>query len=157
MGPSGNGTARPIPPQLSGGLLAADITGLLSILPAQLGLRVTREYGAVADGNGFTMTFNVTNGGSQTVEVGAFAASLTFNQDWSGLSLPQTAASCSLFDPYMGLDAGFVRATRISGTGPAMLVTSGAPTVCSPVRAWRAALAASKPGAEDADAAAPRR
>jgi len=133
VGPGGNGTARPIPTQLPGGLFAADITGLLNVLPAQFGLRVTREYAAAADGNGFTMTFNLSNAGNQTVEVGAFAASLTFNQDWTGLSLPQTAASCSLFDPYMGLDAGFVRATRISGTGPAMLVTSAAPTVCTPV------------------------
>lgn len=134
VGLGGNGTAAPIPPRLPGGLVAADITGLLSTVPQQFGLRVTREYGAVADGNGFTLTYNVSNAGNATLELGAFASSLTFNQDWTGLSLPQTAASCSLFDPYMGLDGGYVRVARISGTGPVMLVTSGAPTVCTPVR-----------------------
>jgi hypothetical protein len=86
------------------------------------------------------MSFILTNtNASAAIVVGAFGASLPFNNDWTGLSLEQNAAQCSLLDPYIGLDAGFARVTRITGRGPLLLVI---PNVFRPCTVSGAAAAA---------------
>ena len=117
--------ASPVPPSLPGGLVAADVTPLLAAgVPggeeALLGLQVVREYGSVPGDSsgvgGLTVSFILTNtNASAAVTVGAFGVSLPFNNDWTDLNLAQNAATCSLTDPYIGLDAGYARVTRISG------------------------------------------
>lgn len=100
-------------------------------------LRVIREYTPSPDGQGILMNFIITNTASpstsnntdptipvdSTIEIGGFGVSMIFNSDWTGLSLEQNAATCSLFDPYIGVDAGYVRVVRIAGNGPILLVT----------------------------------
>lgn len=122
--------AVPVPPSLPGGLIAADVTPLLAAgapggAASLLGLRVVREYGtANASSGGLALSFILSNtNATSALELGAFGASLPFDNDWTGLSLEQNAATCSLADPYVGLDAGYVRVTRISGRGPVILVT----------------------------------
>jgi hypothetical protein len=137
-------TAVPVPPSLPNGFAAFDVSGLLNIP----GLRVVREYGTAADGNGgVVMSFLVSNTGANALEIGALGISTVFNNDWSGLSLEQNAQTCSLTEPYMGMDGGFVRVIKITGAGPLLLVSpaydgcalnGGSVAQCgAPFAAWR--------------------
>jgi hypothetical protein len=46
----------------------------------------------------------------------------------------ETNNECSVFDPYIGQDAGFVQVTPLLGTLPALVVV---PVGTSPLEAWR--------------------
>ena len=110
-------------------LWAADLTQLLNASSASFavaapGLRVVRELTVAPDGLGVVLSILLDNEeGAAAVEVGGLDVSLVTDSDWSGLSLEQNAARCSLAEPYTGLDGGFVRIVRITGEGPALLVT----------------------------------
>ena len=51
-------------------------------------------------------------------------------------TLPQAHEICSFFDPYVGRDAGYLQVTRLSGAGPALVVTP-APGTKTPFEAFR--------------------
>jgi hypothetical protein len=51
-------------------------------------------------------------------------------------TLPQAHETCSFFDPYVGRDAGYLQVTRLSGAGPALVVTP-APGTRTPFEAFR--------------------
>ncbi len=59
---------------------------------------------------------------------------MIFNNILSRRSLEQAHERCSFFDPYIGLDAGYLQVTRLSGRGPALLVV---PEGESPFEAYR--------------------
>ena len=127
--------APKVAPQLPGrALWAADLTPLLNSTPvfatAVPGLRVARELTATADGLGVVMSFVLSNSGSSAIEVGGFDVSLVTDNNWQGLTLEQNAERCSLSDPYLGADGGFLRVMRISGTGPVLLVAPASAFAC---------------------------
>lgn len=105
-------------------LAAAD---LAPTLPPDLPLKVVRTW-AVARGR-LALRFALTNTTNAPVEIGALGIPLVFNNVLTNRTLEQAHVVCSFADPYVGLDAGYVQVTRLSGHGPALVVVgeSGTP------------------------------
>ena len=116
---------RPIWPTLAAEDLAAS-------LPADSPLRIVRRW-AVQSGR-LQLLFDVINPGKKPVEMGALGFAMPFNNILSGRSLEEAHARCSFTDPYLGEDAGYLQVTRLTGTGPTMVVT---PVGKTPLEAWR--------------------
>ncbi|KAF7329849.1 hypothetical protein MKEN_00248300 [Mycena kentingensis (nom. inval.)] len=118
------------PNAVSGTTLAS--ASLAPTLPTTSLLTITRRW--VSDANGIQLLFDVTNSQTSAVEIGALGAPLEFNNIFTGRSATQTNTICSLFDPYIGNDAGFVQVTPLLGTLPPLVVT---PVGKSPLEGWR--------------------
>ncbi|EPQ60039.1 hypothetical protein GLOTRDRAFT_134803 [Gloeophyllum trabeum ATCC 11539] len=114
----------------SGSMLAA--ANLAPTLPSNSLLNITREW-ALNEGI-FELVFNVTNSRNVAVEIGALGAPLEFNNIFTSRTAAQTNEECSLFDPYIGVDAGYVQVTPLLGTLPALVVL---PVGSSPLEGWR--------------------
>ncbi|KAF7307539.1 hypothetical protein MIND_00548700 [Mycena indigotica] len=115
---------------VSGTTLASAL--LTPTLPSTSLLTITRRW--VTDANGIQLLFDVTNPQNVAVEIGALGAPLEFNNIFTGRTAAQTNTICSLFDPYIGQDAGFVQVTPLLGTLPPLVVT---PVGKSPLEGWR--------------------
>jgi hypothetical protein len=98
-------------------LAAADLT---ATLPADFPLRV-RRYWEIDDGK-LALRFELTNESDAAVEIGALGIPMVFNNILEDRSLDEAHATCSFYDPYIGLDAGYLQVTRLSGHGPALVV-----------------------------------
>ncbi|OSC98881.1 hypothetical protein PYCCODRAFT_1480292 [Trametes coccinea BRFM310] len=110
-------------------LAAANLSPTLSGTPL---LNITRRW-VLSNGN-LELLFDVTNSQKQAVEIGALGAPLEFNNIFTGRTAAQTNELCSLFDPYIGQDAGYVQVTPLLGTLPPLLVL---PVGKSPLEGWR--------------------
>ncbi|KAL5373590.1 hypothetical protein DPSP01_012591 [Paraphaeosphaeria sporulosa] len=95
-------------------------------------LKVTREW--LTSGSGLALRFNFTNTGSSSIELGSLGIPVAINNIFTNRLATDTQAKCSFADPYVGLDAGFVRVTPLSGTGNALVI---APLGSSNFEAWR--------------------
>ena len=120
-----------VPPTLPGSVWATDVSPQLGASPVLASLRVVRELGPAPDARGMILSLLVSNVGSAGVDVGGLDVSLPINNNWSGLTLDENAARCSLSDPYVGMDGGYIRVVRITGQGAALLITPYAPPACS--------------------------
>ncbi|KAH7067117.1 hypothetical protein FB567DRAFT_259834 [Paraphoma chrysanthemicola] len=105
---------------------------LAPTLPVGLPLLVTREW--MKHGQDFALRFNITNTAKDPVEVGSLGFPISINNIFSGRMAEATQKICSLADPYIGLDAGYVRVTHLEGTGSALVIT---PLGSTPFQAWR--------------------
>lgn len=101
------------PPVLAGADLAAT-------LPAGLPLRVDRYYEAAGDD--LVLRFVLTNISGSPVEVGAVGIPMVFNNILEGKTLDEAHAANVFFDPYMGMDAGYLEVKRLHGKSPGLLV-----------------------------------
>ncbi|KAI8973100.1 hypothetical protein BD414DRAFT_581054 [Trametes punicea] len=110
-------------------LAAAELS---STLPSDSLLDITRRW--VLSDDELQLLFDVTNSQEQAVEIGALGAPLEFNNIFTGRTATQTNNLCSLFDPYIGQDAGYVQVTPLLGTLPPLLVL---PVGKSPLEGWR--------------------
>ncbi|KAL0951924.1 hypothetical protein HGRIS_008578 [Hohenbuehelia grisea] len=110
-------------------LAAADLT---PTLPSGSLLSITRRW--VVANNQLELLFDVTNSQTTAVEIGALGAPLEFNNIFTDRTAAQTNEQCSLFDPYIGQDAGFVQVTPLLGTLPPLVVV---PVGKSPLEGWR--------------------
>ncbi|KAJ7083400.1 hypothetical protein B0H15DRAFT_424667 [Mycena belliarum] len=119
-----------IPNAVSGTTLAS--ASLAPTLPSDSLLNVTRRW--VSDSSGIQLLFDVSNSQTVAVEIGALGAPLEFNNIFTGRTAAQTNTICSLFDPYIGQDAGFVQVTPLLGTLPPLVVL---PAGKSPLEGWR--------------------
>src|SRR5688572_1607336 len=124
-------TARkPVVAQAAAGdvLASADLTPTLA---AGVPLQVTRKWRLV---NGrIVLSFDLANKGAAPVEIGALGIPVVFNNIITGRNLEQAHEICSFFDPYIGLDAGYVQVTRLSGKGPSLVVV---PHGRTPFEGW---------------------
>lgn len=124
-------TARkPIAALGAGGdvLAAADLTPTLA---ENSPVKITRKWRLV---NGrVVLSFDVTNSAKTPLEIGALGIPVVFNNIITGRNLEQAHEICSFFDPYIGLDAGYVQVTRLSGKGPALVVVPHGKT---PFEGW---------------------
>ena len=68
------------------------------------------------------LRFEITNKIQQPVELGALGLPMVFNNILEGKSLTEAHAENVFFDPYIGMDAGYLEVKRLSGRGPALLV-----------------------------------
>lgn len=119
-----------IPLPVSGTTLAA--ANLSPSFPATTLLNITRRW--VLEGDVLQLLFDVTNSQTAAVEIGALGIPLEFNNIFTDRTAAQTNEGCSLFDPYIGQDAGYVQVTPLLGTLPPLLVL---PVGKSPLEGWR--------------------
>lgn len=111
-------------------LAAADLS---PTLPADCPVTVKRTWLLDDDGN-LTLRFEVANSSDEPVEIGGLGIPMVFNNIIIDRNLEQAHAACSLSDPYIGEDAGYLQVTRLTGKGPALLVVPEADT---PFEAYR--------------------
>jgi len=105
---------------------------LAPTFPADFPLKITRRW---AETNGrLALMFDIKNPGKAPVEIGGLGIPMVFNNIITNRDLPQAHERCSFSDPYIGLDAGYVQVTRLSGQGPALVV---APVGKTPFEAYR--------------------
>jgi len=109
-------------------LAAADLS---PTLPEGIPVGVTRRWRLV--NGGIVLSFEITNRTSTPVEIGALGLPVVFNNIITGRNLEQAHEICTFFDPYIGLDAGYVQVTRLSGKGPALVVV---PHGRTPFEGW---------------------
>ncbi|KAG6911266.1 hypothetical protein DXG01_002104 [Tephrocybe rancida] len=114
----------------SGTTLAA--ANLAPTLPSTSLLSITRRW--VVQNNVLQLLFDVTNSQTTAVEIGSLGIPLEFNNIFTDRTAAQTNTLCSLFDPYIGQDAGYVQVTPLLGTLPPLIVT---PVGKSPFEGWR--------------------
>jgi hypothetical protein len=98
-------------------LAAAD---LANTLPADIPVTIKRYY--ETNGNDLIVRFVITNKTANTIEIGALGIPMIFNNILEGKSLNETHAQNVFFDPYIGMDAGYLEVKRLSGEGPALVV-----------------------------------
>ena len=103
-----------------------------STLPADCPLQIIRSW-RLRDGK-LVLHFDIKNRSNGPIEIGALGIPLVFNNMITGRSLQQAHEICSFFDPYIGLDAGYLQVTRLSGHGPALVVV---PEGKTPFEAYR--------------------
>jgi len=68
------------------------------------------------------LRFEITNKSSKEIEIGALGIPMIFNNILEGKSLEETHAQNVFFDPYIGMDAGYLEVKRLRGVGSALLV-----------------------------------
>ncbi|KIY52678.1 hypothetical protein FISHEDRAFT_63653 [Fistulina hepatica ATCC 64428] len=108
-------------------LAAADLTPTIGNF-----LTIVRRW--VVDDHGIELLFDVTNPQTEAVEIGAIGAALEFNNIFTNRTSEETNYKCSLFDPYIGQDAGYVQVTPLLGILAPLLVL---PAENSPLEGWR--------------------
>ena len=124
----------PVEPLEVGGkvLAAAD---LANTLPDDIPVSVKRYW--ELDGDQLVLRFEITNTQKVPVELGALGVPMIFNNILEGKSLTEAHADNVFFDPYIGMDAGYLEVKRLSGRGPALLVL---PKENMPFEAYRPLL-----------------
>ncbi|KAF4549874.1 Hypothetical protein D9617_19g101790 [Elsinoe fawcettii] len=97
-------------------------TNLNPALP-QVGstLNVTRTWSQV-DGD-LALEFTIRNNAQGAVEIGALGFPIEFNNIFVNRTATDTTNKCVLIDPFIGLHAGYLQVTRLTGTGPELVVT----------------------------------
>lgn len=115
----------------SNGLAGADLS---PTLPSNSPIRVIRQWSNIEGDLG--LAFTLTNKAKQTVEIGSLGFPTEFNSIFTNRAAEDMAAKCSLTDPYIGMDAGYLQVTPTSGTGAALVVTPLVNT-STPLEAWR--------------------
>ena len=98
-------------------LAAAD---LANTLPTDIPVNIKRYY-EIVEGQ-LVMRFEIKNTSTKTIEIGALGIPMIFNNILEGKSLIETHAQNVFYDPYIGLDAGYLEVKRLSGRGPSLLV-----------------------------------
>jgi Family of unknown function (DUF5695) len=98
-------------------LASADLS---PALPMGSPIQIQRAWRSVS-GN-LVLRFTIKNISSKPVEIGALGIPMVFNNIISNRNLEQAHEACSFSDPYIGQDAGYLQVTRLTGTGPALLV-----------------------------------
>lgn len=108
-------------PKPKGALASADITpSLVSPLGDNMPLKVVRTW-AVVDGK-LVLRFTLSNPTAKAVEVGGLGIAMVFDNIITGRHLEEAHDVASFYDPYVGLDAGYLQVNRLNGQGPSLLV-----------------------------------
>ena len=98
-------------------LAGADLSNTLS---KEIPLRVERYY--ELNNTDLILRFEFKNKGTENVEIGAVGIPMIFNNILEGKSLDEAHAQNVFFDPYMGMDAGYLEVKRLHGGGPGLLI-----------------------------------
>ncbi|MBI1332025.1 MAG: hypothetical protein GC165_04005 [Armatimonadetes bacterium] len=105
----------------------ASTADLRATFPGDFPLQVNRTWSV--DNGHLKLTFSIKNPTKDTIEVGSLGIPMILNNIISDRNLKEAHERCSFSDPYIGRDAGYVQVTRLSGEGPALVITpqSGSP------------------------------
>jgi len=104
--------------RVSGNVLAG--ADLANTLPADIPVIVERYW--EVSGKDLVLHFVLKNKTTDTVEIGALGIPVIFNNILKGKTLERAHRENVLYDPYMGMDAGYLQVTRLSGQAPSLLV-----------------------------------
>ena len=107
----------PVTPVNTGALFASNMAPTMNTGP----FTITREWTDI-DGD-LGMIFTLKHTGSKATELGGLGFAASINNIFNGRNTATMYQTCSLMDPYIGMDAGYVQATPISGVGQALVVT----------------------------------
>ncbi|KAK6608415.1 hypothetical protein H4I95_03795 [Botrytis cinerea] len=110
----------------------ATSANLAPTLPSGIPLDITRAWSVT--GADVNLNFTIINKSNTSIEIGALGFPIEFNSIFTGRTAVATQQLCSLVDPNIGLDGGYLRVTPLSGTGPALVVT---PLGHTPLEGWR--------------------
>jgi len=83
-------------------------------------LKVVRTW--TVENECLVLRFEISNPSQTAVQIGGLGIPMVFNNAINDRELEEAHARCSFFDPYVGVDAGYLQVTRLSGKGPALLV-----------------------------------
>ncbi|MDM8001830.1 MAG: DUF5695 domain-containing protein [Bacteroidota bacterium] len=108
------------------------VADLSRTLPDSIPLKVTRYW--EKDGDNIAMRFTLTNTSAEPVEIGALGMPMVFNNNFNGKSLDQAHAESVFFDPYIGMDAGYLQVAHLHGKGKVLVAV---PFGKTPFEAWR--------------------
>ncbi len=111
------------------------IADLAPTLPSGIPVAVTRTWETTPQG--LRLTYTLHNRSEHIVHLGGVGIPMVFNNNMNDRTLEQAYTSCSFYDPYIGLDAGYVQVVRLTGTGPALLLL---PDGHTPLEAWKPIL-----------------
>ncbi|PSK33460.1 ATP-dependent Clp protease ATP-binding subunit ClpX [Elsinoe australis] len=84
-------------------------------------LNVTRTWSQL-DGD-LALEFTISNNAQGSVEIGSLGFPIEFNNIFTNRTAVDTSNKCVLVDPFIGLHAGYLQVTRLTGTGPELVVT----------------------------------
>ncbi len=109
------------PVEVSGAVLAG--ADLANTLPQDIPVSIKRFY--ETENDQLVMRFEITNKTASEIEIGALGIPMIFNNILEGKSLNETHAQNVFYDPYIGMDAGYLEVKCLSGLGSALLVLPG--------------------------------
>ncbi len=108
---------KPLSPEKETVLAAAD---LANTLPDKLPLQVIRYW--EKEEKGLVLRFELKNKSNHPLEIGALGIPMIFNNIFDGKELDQAHNENVFFDPYIGMNAGYLQIVRLNGHGPVLLV-----------------------------------
>ena len=111
------------------------IADLTSVFPQNLPLKIIRSW--KSEYENLVLQFDLENISNKEIEIGALGIPMIFNNNHSRKTLDEAHAENVFYDPYIGLDAGYLQVVRLKGTGKVLLVV---PESDSPFEAWRPLL-----------------
>ncbi len=98
-------------------IAAADLS---ATLPDGIPVRVTRYWETEA--GSLILRFQITNISSDSIEIGSLGIPMIFNNILEGKNLNEAHRDNVFFDPYIGMDAGYLQVNRLHGKGGSLLV-----------------------------------
>ena len=108
---------------------------LNTTLPDDCPLEIIRLW--VKENNHLALKFQIKNTTNKSIEIGALGIPVIFNNNIDGKTLDQAHTENVFFDPYIGMDAGYLQVIRLHGNGNPLLVL---PLKNSPFEAYRPLL-----------------
>lgn len=106
------------PLDVEGRVLAA--SDMSNTFPDGIPVNIMRYY--EEDAGDLVLRFVISNTSKSEVELGALGIPMVFNNILEGKTLDQTHADNVFFDPYIGLDAGYLEVKHLNGRGESLIV-----------------------------------
>ena len=106
-------------PQDSSDLLESSLDPLWPNISSQI--HVTRLWTQYQ--GDLVLNYTLANVADTSIELGSLGLAIEMNNIFINRTAVETTQKCVLLDPYIGLGAGYVQVTRLTGTGPDMVIT----------------------------------
>ncbi len=104
-------------------------------LPSDIPLSITRSW--KKEGQNIVLQFQLKNSSDSRIEIGALGIPMVFNNNLTNKSLDEAHEQNVFFDPYIGMDAGYLQVIRLHGNDMVLLVVPYGET---PFEAYRPLL-----------------
>lgn len=123
---------QPVEPVASADPSVLAASNMANTFPVDFPLEIIRYWQQKDDHP--VLRFDLKNKTSEPIEIGALGIPMIFNNDLDRKTLDKAHDENVFYDPYIGMDAGYLQVTRLKGDGPVLLVL---PWGKSPFEAWR--------------------
>ncbi len=122
---------KEVTPENENQLAVSDLSPVLDNCP----LKVKRYWEKRTDN--IVLRFELENQSQKNIEIGALGIPMIFNNNHGNKTLDEAHAENVFYDPYIGMDAGYLQVIRLKGSGPVLLVL---PLEDTPFEAWNPLL-----------------